>query len=132
MNISTHQSNFNKSIVTALLFNSLSLSEKEQKLQLFVNETDERYDMFCDNINRLLENKDTNNDADTLYLTIDGFSFISSSSVGQQPSCFPVLTVNQHSPNCPDISIFIEIALCRFATYCEFTKNTLKALAKIA
>lgn len=129
MEVSVHQVKFNCSVVTALLFNSLSLSEKEQKLQLFMSEAEERYDMLCDNIYSLIENKDCNNVADTLYLTIDGFSFISSSLVGQEPSCFPVLRVNQFSQKCPDVSILIEIALFQFASYCELMKTTVKSLS---
>lgn len=132
MVISSYQVNFNKSIVTALLFNDLSFSEKEQKLQSFVNEAEERYEMFCDNINSLLENKETNNETDTLYLTIDGFSFISNSSIGQQNSCFPVLTINHFSPRCSDISSLIEIALFHLGSHCEFSKNNLKAFTQTA
>lgn len=127
MELSIYQTHFNKSIVTALLFNNLPLCEKEHKLQLFVNEAEDRYDMFCDNINLLIENKGANSNADTLYLTIDGFSFVSSSLGGQHPSCFPVLTINQNSSFGLDISTLIENALARFAFYCEFIRNTVKS-----
>lgn len=126
------QEKFNNSIVTALLFNNLSLCEKERKLQQFTNESEERYDMFCDNINCLLDNKDENSDLNTLYLTIDGFSFLSNFSMEHQPSCFPVLTINRYSPNAPDISMYIEIALNHFAFYCEFTKSTIRAFEESA
>ena len=95
---SVFQEKFNNSIITALLFNNLAMNDKESKLQAFINEADERYDMLCDNITRLLENKETNNDVNTLFLTIDGFSFISNSALNQQSSCVPVLTINQYSP----------------------------------
>ena len=121
------QEKFNCSIITALLFNNLSLCEKERKLQEFVNENEERYDIFCDNIDILFANKDKADESKTLYLTIDGFSFISNVSFENHLTCFPVLTINRYSPNCPDIAMYIEIALNHFASYCEFAKNTIKS-----
>lgn len=129
---SVFQEKFNNSIITALLFNNLSMNDKESKLQAFINEADERYDMLCDNITRLLVNKETNNDVNTLFLTIDGFSFISNSALNQQSSCVPVLTINQYSPRCPDILAYIEIALCIFTSYCSFIKNTFNSFEKNA
>lgn len=114
---------FNTSIVTALLFSNLPISEKERKLQKFVNENEERYDIFCDNINRLLVNKGLNSTPDTLYLTIDGFSFISNSIIEHQASCVPILTINQYSPNCPDISAYVDIALSYFSSYSNLVKS---------
>ena len=67
---SLYQEKFNNSIITALLFNNLAMTDKETKLHAFINEADERYDMLCDNITRLLVNKEINNDANTLFLTI--------------------------------------------------------------
>lgn len=119
-----YQEKFNNSIVTALLFNDLSLNDKERKLQEFVNEAEERYDMLCDNIAQLLVNKETNPDTNTLYLTVDGFSFVSNSALDQQATCFPVLTINKYSPMCPDILAYIEIVLSHFTSYCIFAKNT--------
>lgn len=127
-----YQEKFNNSIVTALLFNDLSLNDKERKLQEFINEAEERYDMLCDNITKLLINKETNNETNTLYLTVDGFSFISNSLLDQQTSCFPVLTINKYSPICPDILAYIEIALSHFTSYCIFVKNTYISLNKSA
>ena len=129
---SFYQEKFNNSIITALLFNNLAINDKESKLQAFVNDADERYDMLCDNITRLLVNKETNNDVNTLFLTIDGFSFISNSTLNQSPSCVPVLTINQYSPSCPDILAYIEIALCVFASYCSFVKTTFHSTDKSA
>lgn len=129
---SIYQEKFNNSIITALLFGNLTMDDKESKLQAFINETDERYDMLCDNVTRLLVNKETNNDVNTLFLTIDGFSFISNSTINQQSSCVPVLTINQYSPNCPDILAYIEIALCVFASYCGFIKTTFRSNEKSA
>lgn len=129
---SVFQEKFNNSIITALLFNNLAMNDKESKLQAFINEADERYDMLCDNITRLLANKETNNDVNTLFLTIDGFSFISNSALNQQPSCVPVLTINQYSPKCPDILAYIEIALGIFTSYCSFIKNTFNSFDKSA
>jgi len=129
---SVFQEKFNNSIITALLFNNLSMNDKESKLQAFINEADERYDMLCDNITRLLVNKETNNDVNTLFLTIDGFSFISNSALNQQSSCVPVLTINQYSPRCPDIVAYIDIALCIFTSYCSFIKNTFNSFDKSA
>lgn len=124
MTQSLYQEKFNNSIITSLLFNNLAMDDKERKLQAFINDADERYDLFCDNITRLLVNKETNNDVNTLFLTIDGFSFISNSALNQQPSCVPVLTINQYSPSCPDILAYIEIALCVFSSYCHFIKSS--------
>lgn len=132
MALSLYQEKFNDSIVAALLFSNLSMDDKESKLQAFINETDERYDMLCDNITRLLVNKETNNDVNTLFLTIDGFSFISNSALNQQPSCVPVLTINQYSPNCPDILAYVEIALGVFSSYCSFIKTTFQSTNKSA
>lgn len=132
MTQSYFQEKFNHSIVSALLYNNLLLDDKERKLQSFVNEADERYDMFCDNINRLLSRTESNNEINTLYLTIDGFSFLSNTALDQQPSCIPVLTVNKYSPKCPDILAYIEIALCQFASYCIFAKNTFNSFCKSA
>lgn len=132
MGTSVHQVIFNKSVVTAILFNNLTLNEKEQKLQLFINEAEERYDMLCDNVYNLISNKEKNTGADTLYLTIDGFSFVSSSLTGHETSCFPVLTINQYSPVCSDVSILIEIALNQFASFCEFIKTTINSFTKTA
>lgn len=129
---SVFQEKFNNSIITALLFNNLAMNDKESKLQAFINEADERYDMLCDNITRLLVNKEANNDVNTLFLTIDGFSFISNSALNQQSSCFPVLTINQYSPRCPDILAYIEIALGIFTSYCSFIKNTFNSFDKSA
>lgn len=129
---SVFQEKFNNSIITALLFNNLSMNDKERKLQDFINEAEERYDLFCENITRLLVNKETNNDVNTLFLTIDGFSFISNSALNQQPSCVPVLTINQYSPSCPDILAYIEIALGIFTSYCSFIKNTYNSFDKSA
>lgn len=129
---SLYQEKFNNSIITALLFNNLTINDKESKLQSFINETDERYDMLCDNIAHLLVNKESNNDVNTLFLTIDGFSFISNSTLNQQPSCIPVLTINQYSPSCPDILAYIETALSVFSSYCSFMKTTFRSTDKSA
>lgn len=129
---SVFQEEFNNSIITALLFSNLSINDKENKLQAFINESDERYDMLCDNITRLLENKEQNNDVNTLFMTIDGFSFISNSALNQQPSCVPVLTINQYTPKCPDILAYIEIALGIFASYSSFVKNIFISFHKSA
>lgn len=126
------QEKFNHSIVTALLFNDLALDDKERKLQEFINDADERYDTFCDNIARLLSDKETNDDINTLYLTLDGFSFVSSHSLEQNTSCVPVLTINKYSPNCPDISAYVEIALSYFVSYCNFAKRSFLAPNKSA
>ena len=126
------QKQFNHSIVTALLFSNLSLCEKERKLQQFVDENEERYDILCDNIYKLFLDKDSNAETNTLYLTIDGFSFISNSSIEQQLSCFPVLTINKYSPRCPDISMYVDIALNHFSYYCKFAKSTILSLQKSA
>ena len=129
---SVFQEKFNNSIITALLFNNLTMNDKESKLQAFINEADERYDMFCDNITRLLVNNETNDDVNTLFLTIDGFSFISNSVLNQQPSCVPVLTINKYSPRCPDILAYIEIALCYFSSYGSLVKSTFNSFDKSA
>lgn len=126
------QEKYNNSIVTALLFNTLPLTEKEIKLQRFISEHEERYDVLCDNIHTLHTNKTKNLDADTLYLTIEGFSFLSNSFMDPQPACFPVLTINQYSPDSPDISMYIEIALNHFVSYCEFAKSTIRAVDQSA
>ena len=128
MNQSTFQEKFNNSIVTALLYHDLSLCEKERKLQQYVNECEERYDLFCDNINKLLENKDTSTKANTLYLTIEGYSFISDAILDFQESCFPVLTINKYSPQCADISMYLDLALYYFCTHCEFSKEMTKVV----
>ena len=122
------QEKFNHSVVTALLFSTLSEDDKETKLQSFINEAEERYDLFCDNILQMLANKNTSQETNVLYLTIDGFSFASNATLEQQPSCVPVLTVNQYSPHCPDILAYIEIALCHYSTYCRFAKSALRSL----
>ena len=129
---SFYQEKFYNSIVTALLFNNLSLNDKERKLQAFVNEAEERYDMFCDNITYLLVNKETSNETNVLYLTVDGFSFVSNSTLDQQLTCVPVLTINKYSPKSPDILAYIEIALCHFTSYCNFAKNTFISFDKSA
>lgn len=123
---------FNNSIITALLFNTLPLTEKERKIQCFVSENEERYDIFCDNIYRMFVNKGANGDVNTLYLTIDGFSFISNDVIEQAQSCFPVLTINKYTPGCPDISAYVDMALTHFLCYCEFAKNTILAVEKSA
>lgn len=128
-----YQTQFNNSVVTALLFSNLPLCEKERKLQAFVNEAEERYDMFCDNITCLLANKEINDKASTLFLTVDGFSYVSDFTQEQQHvSCVPVLTINKYSPLCPDISAYIEVALCHFTSYCNFAKNTFLSFEKTA
>lgn len=119
------QAKFNNSIVTALLFNTLSLTEKERKVQEFVNDNEERYNIFCDNIYRLFLHKGSDFGIDTLYLTIDGFSFISCAALDQQISCFPVLSLNNYASECTDISKYIEIALNGFEDYCKCTKNAI-------
>ena len=125
-----YQTQFNNSIVTGLLFSNLSVSDKERKLQEFVHEAEERYDVLCDNISQLLLNKQSNNDINTLYLTVDGFSFVSDLSLDQGRACVPVLTINKYSPECPDILAYIEVALCHFSSYCNFSKNTILSLGK--
>lgn len=119
-----YQRQFYDSIVTALLFSSLSSNDKERKLQEFVNEAEERYDMLCDNITRLLANKETSSETNILYLTVDGFSFVSNFTFEQEPFCVPVLIINRYSPQCPDIAAYVEVALCHFTSYCTFAKNT--------
>ena len=121
---SSFQEQFNNSIVTALLFINLPLNEKERKLQGFLNEHDERYDIMCDNIYRMLISNHLDKDPKTLYLTIDGFSFVSDSTINRQLSCFPVLTINQRSAHNVDISVFVEIALQNFLSHCEQLKRT--------
>lgn len=123
---------FNTSIVTALLFTNLSLCEKERKLQKFVNDNEERYEIFCDNIHHLLINKDVTASAQTLYLTIDGFSFISDSIAEQQNGCVPVLTINKYSPCCPDISAYIDVALSFFSSCTSLVKDTALSYEKTA
>ena len=126
------QEKFNNSIIQALLFNNMSLCEKERKLQQFVSENEERYEFFCENIYQLFANIDTNSEADTLYMTIDGFSFISNSTIDQHLTCCPVLTISKYSPKFHDISAYIEIALNQFASYCEFAKNAILTFNKSA
>lgn len=117
------QEKFNNLIVQALLYNNLPLCEKERKLQQFVNESEERYDSLCENIYQMCYNKTADCETDTLYITIEGYSFVSTSFIDQHLTCFPVLTINQYSPRCPDISAYIEIVLNFFASYCDLAKN---------
>ena len=125
-----YQRQFNNSIVTALLFSNLSMCDKERKLQEFICEADERYDLLCDNITCLLVTKETSNETNILYLTVDGFSFVSNFALDRETSCVPVLTINKYSPECPDILAYIEVALCHFTSYCSFAKNTILSLEK--
>lgn len=127
-----YQTQFNNSIVTALLFSDLSPHDKERKLQEFVCEAEERYDMLCDNITHLLVNKEISNSTSALYLTVDGFSFVSDFTLDHDRSCIPVLTINKYSPQCPDILAYIEVALCHFASYSNFAKNFVLSLDKSA
>lgn len=116
---SIFQEKYNNCVISALLYNHLPISEKERKLQQFMNDP-ERYDIFCDNIYSLVINKVKNDEIDTLYLTTEGFSFICNSSMPPQPSCFPVLTVKSECiRRCVDISCFIEIALLNFEVFCD-------------
>ena len=118
---SLYQTTFNNSIISALLFDTLSMTEKEQKIQTFVNESDTRYDELCDNIDYLLMNKDTNSDKNTLYLKNDGSSFIAESGI--ENVGFPVLTINQYSPDSSDISMYLELALKHFSSNCDYIKT---------
>lgn len=121
--VSIFQEKYNNCVVTALLHNHLALSEKERKIQQFINDP-ERYEVFCDNVYSLMVNRELGNDIDTLYLTIDGYSFISNSTMLPQPSCFPVLTLTKDFlRDKTDISVFVEIALYNFSAFCEFARS---------
>lgn len=116
---------FNNSVITAMLHIDIPLNKKELMLQRFVNEFDNRYDIFCDNIMFLIENKDTINKENTLYLTVDGCSYIKDSGIEPMPYSFPVLTINKYSPDCSDIAVYVELALSQFTSYCDNLKNSL-------
>lgn len=119
---SVFQEKYNNCVVTALLYSHLPLCEKERKIQQFVNDS-ERYDIFCDNVYSLILNKDNNDGVDTLYITTEGFSFVSNSLMLPQESCFPVLTMNRVVlDSVGDISKIIEIALFNFSAYCDLMK----------
>ena len=124
---SSYQVFYNNSIVTALLYSNMSVDEKEQKFKQFVNEIDDRYDELCDNIDYLLVNKETNNEENTLYLSVDGHSFITKAEESVL-NAYPVLTINRYSPESFDISMYLELALSHFSSHCDYIKSTQKVL----
>lgn len=120
-----YQNCFNNTVISRILFDEVATSEKEKNLHLFVNSAEKLYDDFCDNIYYLFMNKD-NNDRNTLYLNINGSSYVDFNHRSSDTGAIAVLSINKYSPGSPDIVMYIEAALKHFVDYVNSLKNDQK------
>lgn len=120
---SSYEIKFNNTVIAALMCENIVNEEKEKRLQKFVNSAETLYDDFCDNIYYLLDNKKSLKNKNTLYVASDGTSFIDCFSFPKDRFCFPVLIINQYSPDCSDLSTYIETALHHFVSCVSLLKT---------
>ena len=92
-------------IITAILKNYNE--GKVESIKEFFWSAGNRYDQLCDNIYKMMMLPGEN----TLYVSINGESFINSVPAVYPLPLFDVLTTNEFSPQCKDIIMYIEIVL---------------------
>lgn len=92
-------------IITAILKNYTE--GKVESIKEFFWTAGNRYESLCDHIHQMTMLPDTN----TLYVSINGESFVNNIPANYSLPLFEVLTINEFSPKCNDIIMYVEVVL---------------------